>query len=215
MFTILIILAVLMLIGAIPAWPHSRSWGYGPSGGLGLILLILLILDCPAASDAARRRKRMKRHASREGGPARYNLGQRRCGRLNGDCSRPEGRHMSETHHRNGTLASTLGIAPLVAADSEPGKRLTGSGGGVLGGHGGAGQGHPEGPARECALHRDRAGAQDRRRSWWAARYGKGYLSCRSGSKCRLVGAGHHAYRRRAASASRSAAPRRTSSCSS
>jgi hypothetical protein len=44
MFTILIILAVLMLIGAIPAWPHSRSWGYGPSGGLGLILLIILIL---------------------------------------------------------------------------------------------------------------------------------------------------------------------------
>ncbi len=41
MFTILIILAVLMLIGAIPAWPHSRSWGYGPSGGLGLILLII------------------------------------------------------------------------------------------------------------------------------------------------------------------------------
>jgi len=44
MLTILIILAVLMLIGAIPAWPHSRSWGYGPSGGLGLILLIILIL---------------------------------------------------------------------------------------------------------------------------------------------------------------------------
>lgn len=42
--TILLIIIVLMLIGAIPAWPHSRSWGYGPSGGLGLILLILLIL---------------------------------------------------------------------------------------------------------------------------------------------------------------------------
>jgi hypothetical protein len=42
--TILIILAVLMLIGAIPTWPHSRNWGYGPSGGLGLILLIILIL---------------------------------------------------------------------------------------------------------------------------------------------------------------------------
>jgi hypothetical protein len=42
--TILIILAVLMLIGAVPAWPHSRAWGYGPSGGLGLILLIVLIL---------------------------------------------------------------------------------------------------------------------------------------------------------------------------
>jgi hypothetical protein len=44
MVTILIILAVLMLLGAIPTWPHSRSWGYGPSGGLGLLVLILLIL---------------------------------------------------------------------------------------------------------------------------------------------------------------------------
>jgi Protein of unknown function (DUF3309) len=44
MVTLLIVLAVLMLIGAIPAWPHSRGWGYGPSGGLGLIVLILLIL---------------------------------------------------------------------------------------------------------------------------------------------------------------------------
>jgi hypothetical protein len=44
MLTILIVLAVLMLIGVIPAWPHSRAWGYGPSGGLGLIVLILLIL---------------------------------------------------------------------------------------------------------------------------------------------------------------------------
>jgi hypothetical protein len=42
--TILLIVILLMLIGAIPAWPHSRSWGYGPSGGLGLVLLILLIL---------------------------------------------------------------------------------------------------------------------------------------------------------------------------
>jgi hypothetical protein len=44
MMTILIVLAVLMLIGAIPTWPHSRNWGYGPSGGLGLVLLILVIL---------------------------------------------------------------------------------------------------------------------------------------------------------------------------
>ena len=44
MITILIVLAVLMLVGAIPAWPHSRDWGYGPSGGLGLVVLILLIL---------------------------------------------------------------------------------------------------------------------------------------------------------------------------
>ena len=44
MITILIVLAVLMLIGAIPTWPHSRNWGYGPSGGIGLVLLIILIL---------------------------------------------------------------------------------------------------------------------------------------------------------------------------
>jgi hypothetical protein len=42
--TILLIIVVLMLIGAIPSWPHSRSWGYGPSGGLGLVLIILIIL---------------------------------------------------------------------------------------------------------------------------------------------------------------------------
>lgn len=41
---ILLIVVVLMLIGAIPRWPHSRSWGYGPSGGIGLILIVLLIL---------------------------------------------------------------------------------------------------------------------------------------------------------------------------
>jgi hypothetical protein len=44
MVTILIALAVLMLVGAIPTWPHSRNWGYGPSGGLGLVLLIVVIL---------------------------------------------------------------------------------------------------------------------------------------------------------------------------
>lgn len=42
--TLLLIILLLMVIGAIPAWPHSRSWGYGPSGGLGLVLVILLIL---------------------------------------------------------------------------------------------------------------------------------------------------------------------------
>jgi hypothetical protein len=41
---ILLIVVVLMLLGAIPTWPHSRSWGYGPSGGLGLVLVILLVL---------------------------------------------------------------------------------------------------------------------------------------------------------------------------
>jgi hypothetical protein len=42
--TILLIVLILLLLGAIPAWPHSRSWGYGPSGGLGLVLLVVLIL---------------------------------------------------------------------------------------------------------------------------------------------------------------------------
>lgn len=42
--TILLILLILMLIGALPTWPHSRSWGYYPSGGLGLVLIILIIL---------------------------------------------------------------------------------------------------------------------------------------------------------------------------
>jgi hypothetical protein len=41
---ILLIILVVLLLGAIPAWPHSRNWGYYPSGGLGLILVILLIL---------------------------------------------------------------------------------------------------------------------------------------------------------------------------
>jgi Zn-dependent protease with chaperone function len=42
--TIVLIVLVLMLLGAIPAWPHSRNWGYGPSGGLGLLVVVLLIL---------------------------------------------------------------------------------------------------------------------------------------------------------------------------
>lgn len=44
MLTILLIILVLMLIGAFPAWPYSRSWGYYPSGGLGLVVIILVIL---------------------------------------------------------------------------------------------------------------------------------------------------------------------------
>ena len=44
MGTILLVILVLMLLGAVPAWPHSRSWGYGPSGGLGLVVVILLLL---------------------------------------------------------------------------------------------------------------------------------------------------------------------------
>lgn len=41
---ILLIVLLLLLIGALPAWPHSRNWGYGPSGGLGLVLVVLLVL---------------------------------------------------------------------------------------------------------------------------------------------------------------------------
>ena len=44
MLTILLVVVVLMLLGAMPAWPHSRGWGYYPSGGLGLVLLVLVIL---------------------------------------------------------------------------------------------------------------------------------------------------------------------------
>lgn len=42
--TILLIVLILMLVGALPSWPHSRSWGYGPSGGLGLVVVILIVL---------------------------------------------------------------------------------------------------------------------------------------------------------------------------
>lgn len=42
--TILLVIVILMLIGSLPTWPHSREWGYGPTGGIGLVLVILLIL---------------------------------------------------------------------------------------------------------------------------------------------------------------------------
>jgi hypothetical protein len=42
--TILLIVVLLMLLGAFPSWPHSRSWGYGPSGILGVVLIIVLVL---------------------------------------------------------------------------------------------------------------------------------------------------------------------------
>jgi Protein of unknown function (DUF3309) len=42
--TILLIVLILLLLGVVPAWPHSRNWGYGPSGGIGLVLVILLVL---------------------------------------------------------------------------------------------------------------------------------------------------------------------------
>ena len=41
---ILLIILILALIGVLPAWPHSRSWGYGPTGGLGLVVVILVVL---------------------------------------------------------------------------------------------------------------------------------------------------------------------------
>jgi hypothetical protein len=44
MSTILLIVLVLLLLGALPTWPHSSSWGYYPSGGLGLILIIVVVL---------------------------------------------------------------------------------------------------------------------------------------------------------------------------
>jgi hypothetical protein len=42
--TILLIVLILILVGVIPSWPHSRSWGYGPSGGIGLVVIILVVL---------------------------------------------------------------------------------------------------------------------------------------------------------------------------
>ena len=42
--TILIVILILMLLGAMPTWGHSRNWGYGPSGGLGLVVIVLLVL---------------------------------------------------------------------------------------------------------------------------------------------------------------------------
>jgi hypothetical protein len=44
MYTILIVILVLMLIGALPAWPYSSGWGYYPSGGMGLILIIIILI---------------------------------------------------------------------------------------------------------------------------------------------------------------------------
>jgi len=44
MGTILLIILIVLLIGAIPSWPHSKNWGYGPSGGLGLVVIIIIVL---------------------------------------------------------------------------------------------------------------------------------------------------------------------------
>jgi Protein of unknown function (DUF3309) len=42
--TILLVVLILLLIGALPSWPHSRSWGYGPTGGIGLIVIVVIVL---------------------------------------------------------------------------------------------------------------------------------------------------------------------------
>ena len=42
--TLVIVVLILVLIGAVPAWPHSRSWGYGPSGIVGVVLVVILVL---------------------------------------------------------------------------------------------------------------------------------------------------------------------------
>jgi hypothetical protein len=44
LMTIVLIVLLLMLVGALPTWPHSKGWGYAPSGGLGLVLLVVLVL---------------------------------------------------------------------------------------------------------------------------------------------------------------------------
>ena len=44
MSTILLVILILLLLGALPTWPHSRTWGYYPSGGLGLLLAVLIVL---------------------------------------------------------------------------------------------------------------------------------------------------------------------------
>lgn len=44
MYTIMVVLLVLLLLGALPTWPYSRSWGYYPSGGLGLVVIVVIVL---------------------------------------------------------------------------------------------------------------------------------------------------------------------------
>ena len=52
MSTIILVILILFLVGALPAWPHSASWGYGPSGGLGLVLLVVVARWCRQAQRA-------------------------------------------------------------------------------------------------------------------------------------------------------------------
>ena len=44
MLTLLIVVAILMMVGTLPTWPHSRNWGYFPSGGVGIVVIILVVL---------------------------------------------------------------------------------------------------------------------------------------------------------------------------
>ena len=88
--TILIIILILILLGAIPAWPHSRGWGYGPSGIVGVILVILLILVLMgrdltarirmAGDSGASDRRRSERHDRIAGCPARNRRSRARLG---------------------------------------------------------------------------------------------------------------------------------------
>jgi len=51
MLTLLLIVLIIAVIGSAPTWPHSRGWGYGPSGGLGLVVLVLIVLVVPRRLD--------------------------------------------------------------------------------------------------------------------------------------------------------------------
>jgi hypothetical protein len=57
MSVILLVLLIVLLLGALPTWPHSRSWGYYPSGGLGLVVVIVLVLPNTPKMRAAPRNK--------------------------------------------------------------------------------------------------------------------------------------------------------------
>ena len=73
MSTVLLVVLILLLLGALPAWPHSRSWGYGPSGLLGLVLVVVLIMAlldralhlAPSGSRNSLRTSRTQRRISR------------------------------------------------------------------------------------------------------------------------------------------------------
>jgi Protein of unknown function (DUF3309) len=77
--TILLIILIVILIGALPSWPYSSGWGYYPSGGIGLVLVIILILVCWAGSSDRRRRR-----AGEAGAASRHGTGVGFAGELSG-----------------------------------------------------------------------------------------------------------------------------------